>query len=117
MPGTNNFVNKNSSFFKYSSEPLTAVLNSVSEYMDSEYLFNKMPDISSGTWSMTSGAGSAILYPDSHDPYAIVKLESNVRYLMIAIIEANSFGVPAANSGFYKEKIELSERDSIIQSG
>jgi len=115
MPGTDNFVNKNSSLLKYSSEPLTAVFYSVSEYMDSECLFSKMPDISSRTWSMTSGAGSAILYPDSHDPYAIVRLDHNVRCLMIAAIEANSFGVQAANSGFYKDKNGLSGKESISQ--
>ncbi|MGM0667559.1 MAG: hypothetical protein ACQETA_09575 [Bacteroidota bacterium] len=111
MPGTNNFVNINSSLLKYSCEPLVTVFNSVDELMDSEYLFNIMPDISTGARSMTSGAGSAILYPDSHDPDAIITadcfghrgfslVKDKSKCLMIAAKEDYIFGVPAANSGF-----------------
>jgi len=80
-----------------------------------EYEAKGMPEISAGTWTLTSGTGSASLYPDSNDPNAINSVSdfslkdyslSAVNYYRnyIAGFEVAFFGVPVANSGFNNEK-------------
>lgn len=74
-----------------------------------------LPDISAGTRTMTSGAGSATFSPDSDDPNAIVtvsefspevysRTEKSGYCIYNAVIEVAFFRVPVANSGFPKEK-------------
>ncbi len=111
MPGSNNFVNIISSHSTYSNGLLTRGSVSVSEAWDLEYLSYKRPDISTGTRTMTSGTGSASLYPESNDPNAITavtcfSLRDSSRAEVVrsctffAADEAANFGVPAANPGF-----------------
>ena len=82
---------------------------------DSEYEAKGMPEISTGTWTLTSGTGSASLYPDSNDPNAVLTVPnfslkdyswSAVNYYRnyIAGFEVAFFGVPVANPGFNNEK-------------
>ncbi|MEA1886875.1 MAG: hypothetical protein U9N72_06675 [Bacteroidota bacterium] len=104
-------MNIDSFFLTYSNGLLTAGSVSVSEAWDLEYLSYKKPDISTGTRTMTSGTGSASLYPESNDPNAITAVtcfslketflaEVGRDCTFFAAVEAANFGVPAANPGF-----------------
>lgn len=112
MPGSNNFVNIISSHSTYSNGLLTRGSVSLSEAWDLEYSSYKKPDISTGTRTMTSGTGSASLYPESNDPNAITavtcsslrdpsRAEAGRSCTFFAAVEAANFGVPAANPGFH----------------
>lgn len=90
----------------------------------SEYEAKGMPEISAGTWTLTSGTGSASLYPDSNDPNAVLTVSnfslkdyswSAVNYCRnhIAGFEVAFFGVPVANSGFYNEKRNLTYKPNV----
>jgi len=71
---------------------------------------NAIPDISTGTWTMTSGTGSASFYPDANDPNAVVTVtsyglkefswtETNGGCSDVATIEVTFLEVPVANPG------------------
>jgi|GEM_PF-1008404 len=80
------------------------------EACDVHFELNAIPDISTGTWTMTSGTGSASFYPDANDPNAIVTVtdyglkefswtEVNGSCSDVATIEVAFFEVPVANPG------------------
>ncbi len=80
-----------------------------------EYEAKGMPEISAGTWTLTSGTGSASLYPDSNDPNAVLTVQNfsikdyswyivNFYRNYIGGFEVAFFGVPVANSGFNNDK-------------
>lgn len=88
---------------------------SVSAVLSWRYEFKVIPDISAGTRTMNSGAGSATFFPNSFCPPALIKviefnagdyprIEQNGYCIDNAKIEVAFFGVPVANSGFTRQK-------------
>ncbi len=92
------------------NETPVANAGSGGEVCDLHFELNAIPDISTGTWIMTSGTGSASFYPDANDPNAIVTVteyglkefswtEVNGSCSDVATIEVTFFEVPVANPG------------------
>jgi hypothetical protein len=88
---------------------------SVSAVLNKGYEFKVIPDISAGTRTINSGAGSATFFPDSICPDALItviefsagdypRTEQNGYCIDNAKIEVAFFGVPVANSGFTRQK-------------
>jgi len=83
-----------------------------------DFQLNAIPDIGTGTWTMTSGSGSATFFPDAGAPDAIVTVseqvlkeftwtEVNGSCSNFASIEVTFFELPDANAGFGSNECDM----------
>ena len=83
-----------------------------------DFRLNALPDIGTGTWTMTSGSGSATFFPDANTPDALVTVsqlgtkeftwtEVNGSCTNFASVEVTFYEMPVANAGFGGNECDL----------